>query len=186
MASAVVLRTLLAASVAALLAAASQPPIARPAPVAASATSATSATSWYRRSRALDITGANARDSIVLTATGKRADSLSITMTFFVGGAAIHRQRWSSEDELYDTETLRGKPDKLERLMRTRLDTALALVKRQPINREQVKHMGDEAVLRRIVPRPTHQIMLSFGFENSLFLTWDPARRALVTFMECC
>jgi hypothetical protein len=102
------------------------------------------------------------------------------------GGAAIHRQRWSSEDELYDTEVLRSKPEKLERLMRTRLDTALALVKRQPINREQVKHMGDETALRKIVPRPTHQIMLSFGFENSLFLAWDSARRTLVTFMECC
>ena len=87
---------------------------------------------------------------------------------------------------MYDTETLRGTPDKLERLVRTRLDRALALVKRQPINREQVKHMGDEAALRTILPRPTHQIMLSFGFENSLFLAWDPARRTLVTFMECC
>jgi hypothetical protein len=183
MASAVVRRTFLVASSCALVAAVNQPPVARDAPVAASSAPAAS---WYRRSRALDITGANARDSIVLTATGKRADSLSVTMTFFVGGAAIHRQRWSSEDELYDTEALRGKPNHLERLMRTRLDTALALVKRQPINREQVKHMGDETALRKIVPRPTHQIMLSFGFENSLFLAWDPARRTLVTFMECC
>lgn len=156
------------------LAAASQPPVAPP------------SAAWYRRSRALDVTGANPKDSIVLTATGKRADSLSIMMTLFVGGAVIHRERWTSEDELYDTEALRGTPDQLERLMRTRLDTALALVQRQPINREQVKHMGDEAALRKIVPRPTHQIMLSFGFENSLFMAWDPARRKLVTFMECC
>lgn len=141
---------------------------------------------WYRRSRAIELTGGNLRDSVVLTATGKRPDSLAISMTFYVAGVVAHRQRWTSEDELYDVDSLRATPVKLAAFMRTRLDDVLTSVKREPINRELVAHMGDEALLRRIVPRPTRQIMFSFAFETSVFLVWDPARRRLVVFMECC
>ena len=141
---------------------------------------------WYRRSRTLDITAANPRDSIVLTAVGRRADSLAISMAFYVDGVVKHRQRWTSEDELSEVDSLRASSEKLAAFMRTRLDDILTLVKREPINREQVRHMGDAAVLRRIVPRPTRQIVLSFAFETSTFLAWDPVRRRLVVFMECC
>ena len=141
---------------------------------------------WYRSSRTLDITAANPRDSIVLTAVGRRADSLAITMTFYVDGVAKHRQRWTSEDELSEVDSLRKSPVKLATFLRTRLDDILKQVKREPINREQVQHMGDAAVLRRIVPRPTQQIVLSFAFETSTFLVWDATRRRLVVFMECC
>ena len=141
---------------------------------------------WYRRSRTLDITGTNPSDSVVLTATGPRPDKLSIEAAFFVGGTAVHRQRWTSEDELYEADSLRRSPARLAAFMRTRLDTVLTLVKRERINREQVQHMGDAAMLRRITPRPTHQVVLSFAFETSVFLAWDPTRRRMVVFMECC
>ena len=146
----------------------------------------TAAAPWYRRARALDLTGANPQDSIVLMATGKRADSLAISMTFYVAGVVVHRQRWTSEDELADKDSLRKAPAKLTAFMRTRLDQVVGAVKREPINREQVSHMGDEAVLRKIEPRPTHQISLSFGYENSLYFVWNPTRRQLALFMECC
>lgn len=141
---------------------------------------------WYRRSRTLDITGANPRDSVVLTATGTRADRLAIVMTFYASGSAVYRQRWTSEDELYDADSIRASEPRAAAFMRARLDTVLTLVKRQRIDREQVSHMGDEAALRRIVPRPTHQVVLSFAFESSVFLAWDPKRRTMVVFMECC
>ena len=141
---------------------------------------------WYRRSRVLDLTGASPRDSVVLLATGKRADSLAISMIFYVSGAVVHRQRWTSEDELYDVDSLKKQPAKLEKFMRSRLDDVLGMVKREPINNELVEHMGDEAVLRKIVPRPTHQVMFSFAFETSTFLAWDPVRKRMVVFMECC
>jgi len=141
---------------------------------------------FYRRSRTFDLTGSNPRDSVVLVATGKRADSLAIVMTFHVGGVVVHRQRWTSEDELYDVDSLEGNPAKLAAFMRPRLDEVLASVKRQLIDPELVKHMGDEAVLRAIKPRPTHHIMYSFAFETSTFLAWDPVKRKMVVFMECC
>ncbi|MEQ1690582.1 MAG: hypothetical protein ABMA00_04815 [Gemmatimonas sp.] len=147
---------------------------------------AASTGTWYRKSRALEITGANPRDSVVLTALGKRADSLSISMAFYVGGVVKHRQRWPSEDELYDNDELKKSPAKLNAFMRRRLDDILTMVKRDTIDRELVKHMGDEAMLRRIAPRPTHQVMFSFAFETSTFLVWDPVRRRLRVFMECC
>ena len=141
---------------------------------------------WYRRARVLELTGTNPRDSVVLTATGKRADSLAIVMTFYVAGAVAYRQRWTSDDELIDVDSLRTMPAKLIAFVRARLDGDLASVKRERINAEQAKHMGDQAVLRAIVPRPTHQVVLSFGYENSQFYVWNPARRQLVVFMECC
>ena len=141
---------------------------------------------WYRRSRALDLTGTSPRDSVVLVATGKRVDSLAISMIVYVGGAVVHRQRWTSEDELYDVDSLKKEPAKLATYLRERLDEILASVKREPINTELVSHMGDEAALRKIAPRPTHQVMFSFAFETSTFLAWDPGRRRMVVFMECC
>lgn len=143
-------------------------------------------TEWYRNSRPFNITGSNPRDSIVLRAVGRRADSLAVTMTFYVDGAVKHRQQWSSEDELYEADSLRSAPTRLAAFLRTRFNDILKGVKREPINREQVRHMGDAAMLRRIVPRPTTQIVLSFAFETSTFLAWDPARRRLAVFMECC
>lgn len=142
--------------------------------------------SWYRRSRALDLTGTNPRDSIVLTAVGTHADSLSITMTFFVDGVDVYRQEWTSDYELYDVDSLRNAPKRLDAYLRARLDDIVAMVRRTPIDPEQVRYMGEEAVLDSITPRPSHQVMLSFAFETSVFLAWDPARRQLVNFMECC
>lgn len=141
---------------------------------------------WYRKSRPFDVTGSNPRDSVVLSALGKRADSLAISMTFYVDGVAKHRQRWTSEDELYDNDELRKTPSKMNTFVRTRLDDILKMVKRDTISWEQVKHMGDGPMLRRIKPLPTHQVMFSFAFETSTFLAWDPVRRRLVVFMECC
>ncbi len=140
----------------------------------------------YRRARTIDLTGANPRDSIVLTAAGKRADSLAITMTFYVNGLVAHQQRWTSEDEMNDIDAIRNSPPKLAAFMTKRLDDALLGVKRQPINREQVEHMGDAAALKKMSPSPTHQIMLSFGYENSIFMVWNAARKRMFVFMECC
>lgn len=141
---------------------------------------------FYRKARPLDITGKNPRDSIVLVATGTRADQLKMAMTFYVSGAPVHVQHWGSADELDGQDDLKSNAPKLSAHMRNRLDAALTQTKREPINAEQVKHMGDAAVLKRIAPKPTHQIALSFGFENTLYFVWDPSKQKLVMFMECC
>lgn len=141
---------------------------------------------WYRRSRALDITGSHPRDSLVLTATGQRSDSLAITMEFYVNAKRVHTQRWKSQDELADADSFRTSATKRDAFMRRRLDDVLKMVKREPLKAEQVQHMGDVALLKRVVPKPTHQIALSFGYENSLYFVWNPATKRLVLFMECC
>lgn len=140
----------------------------------------------YRKVRTLDLTGANPRDSIVLTATGARADSLAVSMTFYVGGRVAHRERWPGADELYEEDLTKHTSATLVTFMTRRLDDILARVKRQPIDAELVQQMGDAALLGRIRPRPTHQIVLSYSFESSTFLVWHAARKQLVVFMECC
>lgn len=141
---------------------------------------------WYRKSRPFNVTGSNPQDSVVLTATGPRGDKLAISMTFYAGGAPVYRQRWTSEDELYEADSLRRSRARLDKFMRQRLDTVLVLLHREPINPDQADHMGDVAMLRRIRPRPTHSIVLSFAYETSVFLVWDPSRKRLAVFMECC
>lgn len=141
---------------------------------------------WYQRSRVLDLTGANPRDSVVLSADGTRSDSLAIAARFFVEGVEVYAQRWTSADELYEADSLRNSPAAMDTFMRARLDDILGHIKREPINREQVFHMGDEAILQGIVPSPTHQVVLSYAFESSEFLAWDPRARRFVIFMECC
>lgn len=114
-----------------------------------------SAAIWYWKSRTIELTGANPRDSVVLTAVGRRADSLAVSMSIYVDGAVKHRQRSTSEDELCDADSRKTTPVTMAAFMRARLDDILVTVKREPINRELVRHMGDEPLLRRIVPRPT-------------------------------
>jgi len=109
-----------------------------------------SAAVWYRKSRALEIMSAYPRDSVVLTAVGRRADRLAISMSCDVDGVVKHRQRWTSEGELYDADPQKT-PVQLATFMQARLDDILVTVKREPINRELVKHMGDAPLLRRIV-----------------------------------
>lgn len=149
-------------------------------------TTSAQAAPFYRRSHSLDITGTNPRDSIVLVATGARADKLAIAMTFFVNGAVAHVQRWTSADALADDALLKEPPAKVGMYLRAALDATLAQTKREPINAEQVQHMGDAALLKRITPRPTHQLALSFGVENTLYFVWNPTKRKLELFMECC
>lgn len=141
---------------------------------------------FYRKSHLLDITGKNPRDSIVLVATGPRAERLKIAMTFYVNGAVAHVQQWGSGDELDGQDSLKSNATKLSAYMRSRLDATLAQTQRGPINAEQVQHMGDAALLKRITPRPTHQLALSFGVENTLYFVWNPTKRKLELFMECC
>lgn len=160
--------------------------LAQSTPAPSPAAPAAPAAPWYRKARTFDVTGANPQDSVVLTATGPRGNRLAITMTFFAGGAPVYRQRWTGEDELYEHDDVRRSAARLDRFLRTRLDTVLTLLHREPINVEQADHMGDVAMLRRIRPRPTHSIVLSFGYETSVFLVWDPQKRRLAVFMECC
>ena len=83
---------------------------------------------WYRRARALDLTGDGRVDSVRLDAVGTRPDSLRITLALIVDGAVKHREDWGSSYELALTDSsLHGGPQ-IDAVLRAQLDSVLSSV----------------------------------------------------------
>src|SRR5438552_17693402 len=57
---------------------------------------------WYREARALDLTGDGRPDSIILTANGRRSDSLVVVLVFLVDGRETDRLTGPGGYELVD------------------------------------------------------------------------------------
>ena len=142
---------------------------------------------WYREGRALDLTADGVADSVLLVAVGERADSLRITLSFIVDGEALHRERWGSSYELEHLDVARRTPDRIDGVLRARLDSVLASVVVQRLDAPGVVIMEeDRAVLAGLDPRPTHRVSVSYGFETTVRLVWDAPRRRFVKLWSCC
>ena len=143
--------------------------------------------SWYRRARALDLTGDGRADSVRLDALGAKPDSLHITLALIVGGAVKHRESWGSSYELALADSsLRSRPQ-VDALLRARLDSVLSGVVVQRLDAPGVRLMAeDSAILAGLQPRPTHRISFSYGYETTVRLTWDAPRQRFVRLWSCC
>ena len=148
---------------------------------------AAAAAPWYRRARALDLTGDGQADSARLDAVGARPDSLRITLTLIVDGAVKHREEWGSSYELALADSsLRGRP-RVDTLLRARLDSVLSSVVVQRLDAPGVRLMAeDRAILAGLEPRPTHRVSFSYGYETTARLAWDAPRQRFVRLWSCC
>jgi hypothetical protein len=148
---------------------------------------ARTAAPWYRRARALDLTGDGQVDSVRLDAVGARPDSLRITLALIVGGAVKHREAWGSSYELALADSsLHGRPH-VDSLLRARLDSVLASVRVQRLEEPGVRLMAeDSAIIAGLVPRPTHRISIAYGYETTVRLVWDAPRERFVRLWSCC
>jgi len=142
---------------------------------------------WYRRARALDLTGDGRVDSARLDAVGVRPDSLHLTLALIVDGTVKHREEWDSSYELALADSsLRGHPQ-VDALLRARLDSVLSGVIVQRLDAPGVRLMAeDSAILASLEPRPTHRISFSYGYETTVRLTWDAPRERFVRLWSCC
>ena len=142
---------------------------------------------WYRRARALDLTGDGREDSVRLDAVGARPDSLRITLALIVGGAVKHREDWGSSYELALADSSRrGRPE-ADALLRARLDSVLSGVLVQRFDDPGVRLMAeDSAILAGLEPRPTHRVSFSYGYETTVRLAWDAPRQRFVRLWSCC
>ena len=142
---------------------------------------------WYRRTRALDLTGDGRVDSARLDALGVRPDSLHLTLALIVDGAVKHREDWDSSYELALADSsLRGHPQ-VDSLLRAHLDSVLSGVIVQRLDAPGVRLMAeDSAILAGLEPRPTHRISFSYGYETTVRLAWDAPRERFVRLWSCC
>lgn len=142
---------------------------------------------WYRRARALDLTGDGRTDSARLDVVGARPDSLHITLALIVGGTVKHREDWGSSYELALIDSsLRGRPQ-VDALLRARLDSVLLGVLVERLDAPGVRLMAeDSAILAGLEPRPTHRISFSYGYETTVRLAWDAPRQRFVRLWSCC
>ena len=155
-------------------------------PAAESAAAPTPAP-WYRRARMLDLTGDRQADSVRLDAFGARLDSLRITLSIVVDGEVKHREGWSSSYELALLDSAARVHPSVDAFLRAKLDTVLASVTVQRLDAPGVKLMAeDSAVLARLVPRPTHRVSFSYGYETTVRLVWDAPRKRFVRLWSCC
>ena len=142
---------------------------------------------WYRRARALDLTGDGRADSARLDAVGARPDSLHITLALIVGGAVRHREEWGSTYELALTDSSLRRRPQVDALLRARLDSVLSGVLVQRLDAPGSRLMAeDSAILAGLEPRPTHRISFSYGYETTVRLAWDAPRQRFVRLWSCC
>ena len=142
---------------------------------------------WYRGSRVIDLTGDGRADSVRLEAVGTRPDSLRITLALVVDGKEKHRAVWGSGYELALVDSGARVPPQVEPVLRARLDTVLASVTVQRLDAPDVRLMAeDSAALAGLVPRPTHRVSFSYGYETTVRLVWDAPRQRFVQLWTCC
>ena len=142
---------------------------------------------WYRRARALDLTGDGRADSVRLDAVGARPDSLHISLALIVGGMEEHREQWSSSYELALTDFSRRDHRTVDTLLRARLDSVLLGVVVQRLDAPGVRLMAeDSTILAGLEPRPTYRISFSYGYETTVRLVWDAPRQRFVRLWSCC
>ena len=135
----------------------------------------------------MDLDGDARPDTALLTAIGARADSLEISLDLVIDGEVRHREQWQSGYELIDVDSNYRVSPGLDRYIRDRLDSALASVKVEPLDTATITLLGEDPdVHKRIVPRPTNQISLSYGYETAMALVWDATARRLIRLWYCC
>jgi hypothetical protein len=142
---------------------------------------------WYRRTRALDLTGDGLEDSARLEAVGTRPDSSRITLMLIVGGAVKHREGWGSSYELALADTSRRDRPEVAAVLRAELDSVLSSVRVQRLDAPGVRLMAeDSAILSGLEARPTHRISFAYGYETTVRLVWDAPRQRFVRLWSCC
>lgn len=135
----------------------------------------------------MDLTGDGQPDSARLEATGGRADSSQITLTFVVAGMEKHRESWGSSYELALVDSLVRAGPEGDALLRSRLDSVLASIVVQRVGAPGVRFMAEDSpALVGIEPRPTQRISFSYGFETTVRLVWDAPRQRFVRLWSCC
>jgi hypothetical protein len=151
------------------------------------ASAAATAEPWYRRGRALDLTGDGTPDSVQLVATGTRPDSLRIALSLLVAGEKKHREEWGSSYELVIADSADRRRSAVDSLLRARLDSVLASVVVQRLDAPGVRLMAeDHRILAGLTPRPTHRVSFSYGYESTTRLVWDASSSRFVPLWSCC
>lgn len=149
--------------------------------------SASAAAPWYSGSRSMDLTGDGRADGVRLEAVGTRADSLRVTLSLVVDGKEKHRAVWGSSYELALVDSVDRVSPRVDAILRAKLDSVLASVIVQRLDARGVHLMAeDSAALAGLVPRPTHRVSFSYGYETTIRLVWDALRERFVQLSTCC
>lgn len=145
---------------------------------------------WYAQTLVRDLTGDGIADTTVLIARGPRPDSSGVVLTIHVDGRPAFEERWDTPYELIDPpDSVRTAADR-ERFLRARFARVLSELSLSPLDTGSLSVMEEDAAERAaldsITPRPTHQVMLAYGYETVIALFWDPVRRRFVSHFICC
>lgn len=142
---------------------------------------------WYRAARTLDLTGGGEPGGVRLEAAGARLDSLRIVLSLLVAGEVKHREEWGSSYELALVDSAVRRSPRGHGALRAKLDSVLAGVTVQRLDAPGVRLTAeDSAILAGLVPRPTHRISFSYGYESTTRLVWDAPRSRFVRLWSCC
>jgi hypothetical protein len=142
---------------------------------------------WYRRARALDLTGDGQVDSVRLEAVAARPDSLRITLSLLVNGHEKHREAWGSSYELALLDSAARASSRIDAVVRAKLDSVLESVVVQRLDAPGVRLMAeDSTAVAALEPRPAHRVSYSYGYETTVRLVWDAPGERFVRLWSCC
>ena len=141
---------------------------------------------WFQAQRTLDLTGDGRADVVSIRAEGPSSESLLVTLTFLVNGEERWREPWYSDYMLIDPPHFpQGEVDRAA-YVREGLKRALESVSVAAFDSAQYAMMADSIDSALVRQPPARQIMVSYGYETTLVLIWDPAKRTFRAVWGCC
>ena len=143
--------------------------------------------SWFRQARALDLTADGTLDSVTVEARGTRSDSLRLRLTFVVDGRPLFVQEWDAEYQLAMADSAQRHPPGSDREMRTALSRILADVRLSPLDTSFIADFpGDTLALAMARRGPVPSIRVSYGYETTVVVVWDPVAGRFLVAHACC
>lgn len=141
---------------------------------------------WFHAQRAIDLTGDGRSDAVTVRADGPSSDSLVITLSFSIGAEERWHTEWRSSYMLIDPPEFPNGETSRSAYVRQGLMRTLESVSVEPFDSTQYVMMAgsiDSTIVRQ---PPEQEISLSYGYETTLTLFWDPKRLVFRLLWGCC
>jgi|GEM_PF-6977123 len=141
---------------------------------------------WFLQDRELDLTDDGRPDTVVLRAEGRSSDSLTVTLRFVVDGVERWHDEWQSDYMLIDhPEFPQGEVSRAA-FVRRQLQRTLEVVRVEPFDSTEYVQMADPVDSMTLRRPPGQEIMVAFGYETTIALSWEPAAKSFRRLWSCC
>jgi hypothetical protein len=141
---------------------------------------------WYTGSRTIDLNRDGRQDSVIVQATGRSSDSLTITLAFRVDRQLVWLEKWESSYELVDPPPFPNGVSGQDAYVKKALVDALNSVSVESFRLDEYASMSNSIDSTLVLKPPDFQVSFSYGYETTVVLYWDPGASKFKLAWVCC